>query len=288
MKKKQHGFFVVLFFLFGLTAKGAVIHQSLYINRGMFETVIQTQFPYIAFNSDPNFSSVNTVINLKTTDQLILTVVNNDTVLHGFEIAQHTAKGIVIAPGDSLVDTLQFNSEGVFIYFDSYQNPKYRYLGEAGMICVSNSMTSKKFYWNLKEHQVDYNEKLSANKTVSWSDFSPDFFTINSYSFPYTMDDTSAVVHVKVGDTVHIFIANTGQSSHSMHFHGFHCKVLTATRAEQTGWVKDTFPIRSMETMVLELVPDKKGHYSVHDHNLTAITGGGLHPKGMLVLMAID
>ena len=61
-----------------------------------------------------------------------------------------------------------------------------------------------------------------------------------------------------------------------------------ARHAEQIGWEKDTFPIKSMETIVLELVPDKPGHYSVHDHNLTAVTGGGFHPKGMLVLMAID
>lgn len=287
MLKKLHSLLVVIFLFAGVTSQCAVVRQSLYINRGLFETVIQTKFPYISFNSDRTFTAVNTVINIKTTDQLILTIVNTDTVVHGFEITQYGHKA-TIAPADSLTDTLQFNTEGVFIYYDSYQYPQYRYLGEAGMICVDNSISTKKYYWNLKEHQVDYNLQLSTNKTVNWMNYSPDFFTINSYSFPYTMDDTSAVVHVNVGDTVRIFVANTGQSAHSLHFHGFHCKTLSATNPEQIGWEKDTFPIKSMETIVLELVPDKPGHYSVHDHNLTAVTGGGFHPKGMLVLMAID
>lgn len=287
MLKKLYSIFVFICVISWSTAQAAVIRQSLYINRGLFETVIQTKFPYIAFNSDRTFSAVNTVINLKTTDQLIVTVINTDSVPHGFDITNHSLK-TVIAPADSITDTLLFDREGVFIYYDSYAYPNYRYLGEAGMICVDNSISTKKFYWNLKEHQVNFNEQLVANKTVSWSNYSPDFFTINSYSFPYTMDDTTAVISAKVGDTVRIFVANTGQSAHSIHFHGFHCKVIQATREEQIGWEKDTFPIRSMETIVLELVPDKPGHYSVHDHNLTAVTGAGLHPKGMLVLMAIN
>ncbi|HET6227150.1 MAG TPA: multicopper oxidase domain-containing protein [Bacteroidia bacterium] len=287
MSKKQHYFLVVLLSFSATVARCAVIERSLYINRGQLETVNQTQLPYIAFNSDRFFNAMNSVIHLNTTDQLILKVINNDTIVHGFEI-QRTTMPVVIAPADSIIDTLQFNAEGVFIYFDSYQYPKFRYLGEAGMICVDNSITAKKFYWNLKEHQNNYNELLNLNKGVSWSDYSPDYFTINSFSFPYTLDDTSAVVHVNVGDTVHIAIANTGQSAHSIHFHGFHCKILYSTHPQQIGWIKDTFPINSMETMQLELIPDKSGHYSVHDHNLTAITGGGLHPKGMLILMAID
>src|SRR4051812_10077229 len=179
MSKKQHYFIVVLFFLSGLTAQCAVIYQSLYINRGQLETVTQTKFPYVAFNSDRTFNAMNTVINLTTSDQLILKIINNDTIVHGFEIAMY-ANQTIIAPADSLIDTLQFNSEGVFIYYDSYQYPKFRYLGEAGMICVDNSTTAKKFYWNLKEHQTSYNEQLNVNKAVSWSDYSPDFFTINS------------------------------------------------------------------------------------------------------------
>ncbi len=286
MSKKHHWYFVTICFLFGLTARAAVIHQSLYINRGLFETVIQTQFPYVAFNSDRSFSMVNTVISLKTTDQLILTIVNNDSVVHGFGITNYATTPALIAPADSIIDTLQFTAEGVFIYYDTYQYPKFRYLGEAGMICVNNATADKKYYWNLKEHQSTYNEQLIANKAVSWSAYMPDFYTINGLSFPYTLDDTASQVYAMVGDTIHIFIANTGQSAHSIHFHGFHCKILSSTHSEQIGWVKDTFPIKSMETMVLELVPDKPGHYSVHDHNLTAITGGGFHPKGMLSIMA--
>jgi hypothetical protein len=288
MSKKHHWYLVAICFLFGLMAQAAVIRQSLYINRGVFETVNSTYFPYIAFNDSRSFNAVNAIINIKTTDQLILTVINTDSIVHGFEITQYGSTKATIAPKDSIIDTLQFNREGLFIFYDSYQYPRFRYLGEAGMICVNNSTTDKKYYWNLKEHQTSYNELLNVDQPVSWSNYTPDYFTINSFSYPFTRDDLMGTVHEKVGDTVHIFVANTGQSAHSIHFHGFHCKIIYSSNSAQIGWEKDTFPMRSMDVLVLELVADKIGRYTVHDHNLTAITGGGLHPRGMLTLIAFD
>jgi hypothetical protein len=257
MSKKHHWYLIAICLLFGSMVQAAMIRQSIYINRGIFETTNSTHFPYIAFNDNPSFNAVNSIIHLTTNDQLILTVVNTDSIVHGFGITQYSSTGAVIAPKDSILDTLQFNKEGLFIFYDSYQYPKFRYLGEAGMICVNNSTTDKKYYWNLKEHQTGYNELLNANQPVSWSDYAPDYFTINSFSYPFTRDDTTATVHEKVGDTVHIFVVNTGQSAHSLHFHGFHCRIIYSTNSAQVGWVKDTFPLRSMDAMVLELVADK-------------------------------
>ncbi|HSH67995.1 MAG TPA: multicopper oxidase domain-containing protein, partial [Bacteroidia bacterium] len=269
-----------LFLLLGLTMEGGTINSSLYLNKGTFVTVNTTSFPYVSFNHDRTFNAMNAVINITTQDELILKVVNTDSVIHGFDISGYGKTPHVIAPGDSITDTLQFTTQGVFIYYDSYENPKFRYMGGAGMICVNNSVTDKKFYWNLKEHQSSYNELLDQNKPVNWSEYAPDYFTINSFSFPLTLDDPTSIVSAKIGDTVHIFIANTGQSAHAIHFHGFHCKIIFSSNSSQIGWVKDTFPLKSMQTMVLELIPDKLGRYSVHDHNLIAVTGGGQHPKG--------
>ena len=52
--------------------------------------------------------------------------------------------------------------------------------------------------------------------------------------------------------------------------------------------MKDTFPVYSMETVVLELVPDKVGEYPVHDHNLVAVSGANLYPNGMFLTLFID
>lgn len=278
----------VLIFVQGSGIQSATVFKTLYINRGQLITVNFTSLPAFAFNSSTQYSSQNAVLSLTTNDVLILKIVNNDSVTHGFDIKRYANANAIINPKDSLIDTLKFNSEGLFIYYDSYQNPKYRYLGAAGMITILNSGTDKRFYWNLKEHQSTYSQLVSENKNVDWSDYTPDYFTINGYSFIDVLDDTLSRVHGKIGDTIHVFITNTGQSAHVMHFHGFHGKTIFSSITSKTGWVKDSFPLNSMETMIIELVPDKTGFYSVHDHNLMAITAGGIYQKGMLTLMHFE
>lgn len=282
--KKSNTLFFLLF-IFGLTVKAATINKTLYINRGEFRTVSNVTFPYFAFNSGTQYTSQNEIIQATTNDVLILKVINTDSVAHGFDIKHFANINKTIQAKDSIMDTLHLNAQGIFIFYDSYTYPKYRYMGAAGMITVFNSSTDKKFYWNLKEHQSSYNTALNENKKVDWSNYTPDYFTINGFSFPDVLNDTLSWVNGKVGDTIHIFIANTGQSAHSIHFHGFHGKAIFSTKASQTNWEKDTFPIGSMEAVIVELIPDKTGFYSVHDHNLLALTAGGIYQPGMLTLM---
>ena len=283
IKRFQILFFI--FFIIGTSLYGTTINKTLYINRGLLTTVDTKQLPYFAFNASSQYVSQSEVIKLNVNDVLILKVINTDTVIHGFDVKKYAKINTTINAKDSIIDTLQFTSEGVFIYYDSYQNPKYRYMGGAGMITVFNTTQDKKFYWELKEHQSSYNNLLNENKKVDWSTYTPDYFTINGYSFPETGSDTTAWVYAHIGDTVHIFIANTGQSAHSIHIHGFHGKTIFSSTGKETGQVKDTFPIKSMESIIVELVPDKEGFYSVHDHNLLAITAAGIYQRGMLILM---
>ena len=268
-----------------LSVKSATVNKTLYINKGIFTTVIGTTFPSYAFNDSPQYSSQNTNIHLKKGDVLILKIINTDSVTHGFNIKRYANVNAIINPKDSIIDTLNFNSQGLFIFYDSYQYPKYRYMGASSMITVFNSVTDKKFYWNVKEHQRSYNELLAENKKVDWSRYTPDYFTINGFSFPDVELDTVSYVMANVGDTVHLFIANTGQSSHALHIHGFHGKVIFSSIPGEIGWEKDTFPVKSMETLIIELVPNKPGFYSIHDHNLLSFTADGLYARGMLTRM---
>lgn len=264
------------------------IQQTLYINRGVFTTVQSTTFPALAFNETPLFDALNKVITITTADTLVLTVINNDTVVHGFAVKNYPGINGTINPAGVYVDTLVSPAEQLFIYYDNYNAPDYRYLGAAGMICVSNTGAAS-FYWNIKEHQTAFNDSLAVGAAVNWNTYYPDYFTINGKSFPDLQNDTTARITGQVGDTIRIFIVNTGQSLHSIHFHGFHCTVLFSTSSiMQTGQSKDTFPMRSMEGIVIEMVPDKVGQYSVHDHNLAAVTGGNTHPNGMFIIMEIQ
>ena len=289
MKNLSQLFFYFFFFiLFFENSLATVVNKTLYINRGIFTTVKGTTFPFLAFNNSPTFNSLNEVINVTTNDILILKIINNDTIIHGFDVKKFSGVSATINPADSVTKTLTFSSEKIVVYYDNYQYPNNRYLGLAGMICVNNSTTDKKFFWNIKEHQTVFNNQLASGNSVNWNQYDPDYFTINGLSFPDLQNDSTARILGNVGDTIHIFVCNTGESSHSIHFHGFHCKAIFSSVTSQTNWLKDTFPLKSMESYILELDPDKVGEYAVHDHNLVAVSGGGTHPNGMFIIMKIQ
>ena len=173
----------------------------------------------------------------------------------------------------------------MYLYYDPVNAPSNFYMGAAGMIVVSNSK-QRSFYWNLKEHEAQLNDLVVNGGQFNKQTYNPDYFTINGLSYPDIQSDTSARVWGSVGDTVRIYVANTGQSMHSIHFHGFHSRCLfSTTKNIRVGWIKDTWALRSMEGVLLELVADKAGRYSVHDHNLVAVSGGNTHPNGMFTIM---
>ena len=266
----------------------SIINKNLFINNGEFITVKLTDFPFLVYNETEEFSSLNVVFNCSTSDSILFNIHNNDVITHGFAIKGFGGTPITIVAGDSATFTFYSTEEKIFIYYDQLNYPENRYMGLGGMICVNNS-SSKKYYWNLKEHQTEFNNDIASGLTVDWNNYVPDYFTINSRSYPNTQTDTSAAIVANVGDTVLIFITNTGQSEHSIHFHGFHCRVLYSTGNRiRKDWVKDTWPIEQMEGVVLELIPDKPGRYSVHDHNLLAMAGGGTHPYGMFLIIEIN
>jgi FtsP/CotA-like multicopper oxidase with cupredoxin domain len=280
---------LLVFLFIGTKCFAGSVQQTLYINRGSFVTVKNTTFPFLAFNETSTFNALNKVFVISTSDTLVLKVVNTDTVIHGFA-AQSTGVPLLLSinAGDSAVASLYFANAGNYIYYDPLNTPSNRYLGLAGMICVSNS-ASRKYFWNLKEHETDFNNQLAQGNAVNWSNYYPDYFTINGKSFPDLQNDTTAKIAASVGDTLLIFVANTGQSMHSLHFHGFHPRCLFSSDGNRKlNWVKDTWGMKSMEALVLELIPDKSGKYSVHDHNLVAVSGGSTHPNGMFTIMEIQ
>ena len=262
----------------------SVFTKTLYINRGSFVTVASTSFPALAFNETAAFNALNAVIDLTTNDTLQITISNNDSIPHGFEVKNFLVPGDTISSGNSKSYSIHSNNEGVFLFYDPLNYPANRYMGLGGMICVSNS-SGKKYYWNIKEHEMLFNNSIGAGASVSFNSYNPDYFTINGKSFPDLQNDSTAVPDNSIGDTIIIFMVNTGQSKHAIHFHGFHPKAVYSTIPQQNNRIKDTWPLESMEGYVLQLVADKQGQYSVHDHNLVAVSGGGIHPNGMFLIM---
>jgi FtsP/CotA-like multicopper oxidase with cupredoxin domain len=280
------GLFICLFaFLCSpVSALSKVTEVTRYINRGNLITVKNTIIPYLAFDSTIEFNANSAPIKIGLGDTLQLTIINRDTASHTIRLG--TWESSIINIGDSIKMSYSSSEEKIDIYFDPTGDQAY--LGLVGMIEVTTSAANT-YTWNLHSHEQSFSQSLVNGLPVDWSQYYPDYFTVNALSFPQLQADAESKVRARVGDTVLIFIANAGRSIHSLHFHGFHCKVrYTSASRLRRGWVKDTFPLGPLESLLLELVPDKIGRYSVHDHNLVAITAGGTHPNGMFTIMEVQ
>ncbi|MBL4707725.1 MAG: multicopper oxidase domain-containing protein [Flavobacteriales bacterium] len=285
MKKYFLTFFCCILFNIGY---GATINQILHINSGYYMAVDSSQFPYYSFNESANFQAENKRIIIAPNDSLFLMIINTDSITHGFNIKNYVGVNRTILAGDTAYVSCSFSVSGMHIYYDSYNYPNNRYMGLSGMIVVENS-TASKFFWNIKEHQKLWNKFISTGTAVTWQNYYPDYFTINGKSNPHINSDTTARVIGKLGDTIRIYIANTGQSVHSLHFHGYHSSIIYSSKHPiHVGRLKDTFSVYRMESLILELIPDQKGEYPVHDHNLVAVSGGHIYPNGMFLTILIQ
>jgi len=277
--------------MFGaLNSNSTDINQRVYINRGEMLTVDSLFIPALSYNSSATFNKQNVFIELLVGDTLRLTLINTDTVAHQFQIKNHASSIVTILAQDSVQASFIFFTENAYVFYDPSENERYRYLGLGSAILVKNqSSTASRFYWNINDHDVNFHNALAVGDAVDWESYYPRYFTINGNSNPYINQDPVARVIGAVGDTLRVYMVNTGVAIHSLHFHGYHATIVQSSKnPTHVGREKDTFPVHSMELVVIELVPDKVGEYPVHDHNLVAVSGGNIYPNGMFLTMLIQ
>lgn len=280
----------IIAFLLALGAEhslhAATVNEHLYIVADSLQLAGGDKIPYSTFNETTAFSQKNARIELTVGDDLDLWVVNLDTVTHQFEIRGLSATYSIPA-GDSMNVLQSFSTAGLFIFLDPTNFPDYASTGLGGMIVVKDHAHAS-FYWNVKEHQQGWNEVIAAGGSVDWSTYYPTYFTINGFSNPMINSDPDARIVGNVNDTLMVYIANTGQSIHALHFHGYHVEIMYSSKfPSHVGRIKDSNGVYPYETVVARLIPDKPGEYPVHDHNLIATTGGNQYPFGMFTTILI-
>ncbi len=222
-------------------------------------------------------------------DSLNLLIKNTDTGSHLISFLGLDKSSTRIQAGDSAYIRYTFSTSGLYIYTDSTVDGSNTYLGLAGMIYVRKSIEKKVFFWNIREQESGLNQRLVDGEKLNPKTYDPDYFFINGRNNPEINQDASARPIGKVGDTLFICVANTGMSVHSLHFHGYHAEIIYSSKfTHHVGRSKDTHPVYPLETLLLRFIPDKPGEYPVHDHNLVAVTGGGLYPNGMFLTLLID
>ncbi len=280
-------FYFACLMVLAISAKATTQDHDLYIVSDSLDLITNTKMPYKVFTNSTSFQGKNVIYNIDQGDTLRINVHNTDTDVHHFQVKGMSYPATIIAAGDSAMIEMVFPDAGSYIYYDPLNFPDNKSMGLAGMINVKDHSHSS-FYWNIKEFQKSKSENIDAGNTEVWNDYYPNYFTINSKSNPGINTDMDARVTGEVGDTIYIYMVNTGQSIHSMHYHGYHLEIMHSThQPSHVGRIKDTFALFPMESLVLRLIPDKPGEYPVHDHNLVAVTANMMYPNGMFTTLLI-
>ena len=267
--------------------RATLITQQLYINADSLSTVDSVKLPYYSFNDSPVFAQRSVNVELNVGDSLQMFIANYHDVTHHFQIQGISSSLLQVMPGDTQIIIVEFSNPGIFIYHDPLDFPVNTYMGLAGMIIVKDH-THKSYYWNIKEHESDYNVKIDQKLPVDWTSYVPKYFTVNALSNPHINGDPLSRITGNVGDTIMIYMVNTGMSIHSIHFHGFHVEIVQSSKGSKyIGRSKDTVPLHSMHSVILKLIPDKPGEYPLHNHNLVAVTGNLVYPNGLFSTMMI-
>ena len=275
--------YLTLFVVYLQSAFGATHNLTLRFQPNTLQLVDSNTLPIVSI-ADTN--TVHPFLGkFSLNDSLVLKVINADTLSHNFTIENYVNSSL-ISSYDSSYFYLKLNKEGTFIIFDEGVFPNNQYSSISGLLAVEQT-NIKTYFWNVREFQSKWHQDTFTG-AMNPLLYYPDYFTVNNLSNPNVDSHADSRVAGSVGDTIHLVIANTGLSIHSMHFHGYHLKILNSSKHPETiGRSKDTFPLYPMEVLKLELIPDKPGVYPVHDHNLIGVTGGMFYPNGMFTTLRI-
>lgn len=271
----------VLLFIFLHTTIHAA--DTLYINRDTL-TITPVFFQKAALNNDTVFNAENAVLDYPLGATIDLTIINNDTVPHSVRLPNSSGTINILAGLSASVSLIDLPM-GTFLM--PVESSVGSFLGAGALIRVG--INGQKFSWDLWDQDPDLTEDFGS-QTISQlpNTYRPTLFTINGSVDP--MDPTNeSIITGNVGDTIYISIANNGNMDHPMHFHGYHVKIIQATKQpHMVGWPKDSFPVLAKEAMTVMLVPHQPGEYPVHNHNLIATLFNNGYPKGMITMLMIE
>jgi hypothetical protein len=277
-------FLSLLFSVLNLSINANTVYDTLYIQRAV-HMIGPYATHFCTFSSSETFDIKNKNFTLSTDDLLHLTIINSDTVMHTFTINDIFESNNILPPADTLTVELQFSNPGTYAYYSDF--PYGKGLGASGIISVGWAH-HQNFFWNLFDQDVALSEELAnGNALGPPANYRPELFLINNLSYPATTSDMDVLIMGMVGDTLIINIHNSGKMNHTIHFHGYHVKILHAKKYQHyIGWIKDSFPVLIDEVMTVELIPDKPGMFPVHDHNLVTVTTIA-YPGGMMTMLHI-
>jgi hypothetical protein len=282
-------FYTIFFLVVIQFAQAAQVNVRLVIRKGLLELADGEKLDYYVFTDSSSFTKNSSLLKYEVGDEVTFNIINGDTRSHGFAIDHYGSLGTIV-PGDSISQVISLTKAGVFKYYDPINTPWNAHSGLSGTLHIREIGDLKTyFYWDLREHQFEWSPLIEQGTFPDSNLYEPTYFSINGNFDPYINADSIARIRGKVDVEFGLIIVNHGLAIHSMHFHGYHLTVEKNSKNKQyIGRSKDTFPLYPYHILELSCTPDKPGEYPVHDHNLVAVTGGGIYHAGMFTTLLID
>lgn len=198
--------------------------------------------------------------------------------------------GPVIEPGQTGVMTLLVPPAGTYLLTDALLGPVAGPIGLGAMLISRRSLSSDLIYpeYVLLYQDIDdrWNFDIDGGFEPDVSVYEPNFHIVNGLTFPDLASDPDTRIVCEVGQTVALRLGNLGHVRQSLHFHGYHVKIVARNNVPETMLpMKDTIGMPGYSTLDLVLPVDQPGVYPVHPHSLTTVTDNGLYPHGQLLLI---
>ncbi len=248
-----------------------------------------------------------TTINAEIGNSFTVSVKNNLSATHNFNIAKlpadeiQPAMGMPIAMGETVTYTITPTTPGIYLYDDSLNNGVNRSLGLFGVMIVRPEPIhgnvvweggpgyDKEVTWVITDMDYpNWNQIALSNGAdqVDTTRYKANYFLMNGMNGFQAMQDDQTTIHGQVGETILVRIANAGQYSQSLHFHGNHFQVISRNGIQLSDFEnQDTINVKPNETAMVLYTIDQTGHYPMHVHTAQLETGGGVYLNGTAAMI---
>lgn len=232
-------------------------------------------------------------------DTININLTNNLSQTINFSIPGFTNSPTSLAAGANTTISFTAPNAGTYLFRDDFSGEKGAALGLSGPMIIMPANGVQQLYTGgtIFDRQytlvlTDFDDRLNnatANSlSYDMSQFEPNYFFANGLSYPDTSSDTETRVVMNVGEEVAIRFVNAGLLAHSMHFHGYHVKVISRDRVLETQVIdKDTVLVRPGECVDVMLTVNQAGIFPLHTHYIPAVTANGayVNPVGGALLI---
>ncbi len=232
-------------------------------------------------------------------DDIIINLTNNLNTAIKFDIPGVVENQGLLNSGSSTTINFTAPQAGSYLFRDDKVTEFGQAMGLTGPMVIMPSNGSQTLFTGGpafdRQYTLvlnDFDDRLNAatanGQSYNLDDFEPNYYFVNGLSYPNTSTDADTKIAMSMGEDVAIRFVNAGLLSHSMHFHGYHVRVISRNRVPVTDIIdKDTVLVNPGECVDVILPVNQLGKFPLHTHYIPAVTANGVYvnPYGGSLLL---